>query len=397
MSLAERLYRMVLWLYPADHRQAYEEPMVQLARDLSRTARSQSQLQVFWLGLRLFKDGILNAGIEHLEMMKMANTRFTPASWLSVLLAAFPGLLIALTRRTIVPLAPLLNILGYLYLGILLLLPPIIWWRRRRFPVWVLLPAGLIVWLLTYLAGPLLARGINFLINPRFMWIHMETVAAVLNALLAGGLFVALLPKRRMPVSFWLIISLILLFNLIMAVFYSLDRYNERILLTGMITYFTGSGIGPIEGLLFVAAGLLAVRQHGVLAILVVIGGYSYMCGDSDYLWGSAIRDWPFLALYLAAVTFLYLVVVPVALLRARTRLGRVVAVFVPVVIFHLARLILPGLVNQAKFVMPLGDSVHSLNILLSLALAWVLYSEIDKASQAVEAEDRISVDSLPA
>jgi len=126
MSLAERLCRMLLWLYPAEHRRAYGGLMIQHARDLSRTARSQGRLQSARLGLRLLKDGVLNAGIEHLEVIKMANTRFKPLPWSSVLLAAYPSLLVALSRQTITPLAPTLAILGYLYLGILLLAPPVI-------------------------------------------------------------------------------------------------------------------------------------------------------------------------------------------------------------------------------------------------------------------------------
>jgi hypothetical protein len=168
-------------------------------------------------------------------------------------------------------------------------------------------------------------------------------------------------------------------------------------LLERIVWYLTLSGIGPTDGLLFVAAGLLAVRRHGVLAILVVIGGYAYMCFDSDYLWGSAIRDWPYIALYLIAITALYLVVTPVALLRARTSLGRAAAVFVPVAAFHLSRLIVPGLVIQGRLSLPWGDSVLSANVLLSLMLAWVLYSKIDHSIHPAEAEDKITADPLPA
>jgi hypothetical protein len=37
------------------------------------------------LGLRLFKDGIVNGGIEHMEVIMMANNRFKPVPWLSVI------------------------------------------------------------------------------------------------------------------------------------------------------------------------------------------------------------------------------------------------------------------------------------------------------------------------
>jgi Ca2+/H+ antiporter len=36
---------------------------------------------------------------------------------------------------------------------LLVLVPLIEWWRWRRYPVWILLPAGLLVWILTHLAG----------------------------------------------------------------------------------------------------------------------------------------------------------------------------------------------------------------------------------------------------
>ena len=111
----------------------------------------------------VLKDGIVNAGIEHMEAIMMANYRFKPVPWLSVLLASFPGLLVALSRRHAALLDPLLPILGYLYLGLLVLAMPIIWWKRRRFPVWALLPAGVLMWLLTYLVGTEISQQINSL------------------------------------------------------------------------------------------------------------------------------------------------------------------------------------------------------------------------------------------
>jgi hypothetical protein len=91
----------------------------------------------------------------------------------------------------------------------------------------------------------------------------------------------------------------------------------------------------------------------------------------------------------------MYLVVTPVALLRARTSLGKAAAVFIPVAAFHLGRLIVPGLVTQGMLSLPWGDSVLSANVLLNLALAWVLYSKIDAESQVAEEEDGIQAEPL--
>ena len=78
MTLAERIYQMLLWLYPAKHRRAYAEPMLQHARDLSRSARQRGSWHILVLCLSLLKDGIVNAGIEHLEASMMVNNRSKP-------------------------------------------------------------------------------------------------------------------------------------------------------------------------------------------------------------------------------------------------------------------------------------------------------------------------------
>lgn len=381
MTVAERMYRMLVWLYPAKHRQAYEQPMLQHARDLGRAARQRGRWHVAMLCWRLLKDGIINAAIEHLEVIKMANHRYTPVPWLSVILAALPGLLIALSRREAALLDPLLPILRYVYLGLLVLVTPIMWWQRRRFPVWALLPAGALIWVLTYVAGSELSRQVRSLTMFDLQWTGIETGITLINLVLGAALFVALLRGRRVPGFTWLVIGVIVSGHVLMAVLYSLAIYSGTEFFPGMVQYFTKSGIGPVEGLMLVAVGLLAARQHGVLAILVVVGGYSYMCMDSDYLFGHPLREWAGLSVYLAAVTISFLVVVPVALLRARTRLGRALAVFVPVVIFHVARLIVPLLVIQQPVKARLGDVVFSISIVLSLVLGWVLYGQVGEAS----------------
>ena len=46
MALAERIYRLLLRLYPAKHRKDYGEPMLQHARDLRRAAQQRGRWQV---------------------------------------------------------------------------------------------------------------------------------------------------------------------------------------------------------------------------------------------------------------------------------------------------------------------------------------------------------------
>jgi hypothetical protein len=164
-------------------------------------------------------------------------------------------------------------------------------------------------------------------------------------------------------------------------------------LLIGVIQYFTTSGIAPLEGLMLVAVCILFARQQGVLAVLIVVGGYSYMFADSDYLFGYPQRDWAWLATYFAGITLLYLVLVPVTLLRARTRLGRAQAVFVPLVIFHVLRITVPLLVIQEPIQVRPGEVVWTINILLSFGLAWVVYDVVGE----VQEEAKVENNALPA
>lgn len=396
MTLPEHVYRVLLWLFPAKHRQVYEELMLQHARDLSRAAQQRGCWHVVKLCTRLFIDGIANAGIEHMEAIMTANNRIKPAPWLIILLASLPGLLAVLFRWNPDLLRPVLPILGYFYLGLLLLVLPIIWWQRKRFPVWALLPAGALMWYLTYKAGTELSAQMNLFHRLDLKWIGRETGIALLSIVLIAVIFVVLLRGQRLPGSFWVVIGIIVFSNVIFATLYSLNVYGIDRLLPGMTQYFTTSGLGPLEGLMLVAVGMLAARQHGVLALLVIVGGYSYMFTDTDYLFGYPFREWMGLSAYFVTITILYLVVVPIAFLRARTRLGRVLAVFVPVVAFHVIRLSVPFLVIQQPIQLRPGEVIATINIMLSLILAWGLYSYFGDTSSDMQLNDSLEAYPLP-
>jgi hypothetical protein len=242
--------------------------------------------------------------------------------------------------------------------------------------VWALLPAGALVWILTYLVGTGLAELVNSLRVLDLKWMGVWTAITIIDFVLAAAIFVILLRGQRLPLSAWLILGIIIFGNALLAIFYSFVDYGAVQLKPGIFQYFTESGIGPVESLMLVAVGLLAARQHGVLAALVVVGGYYYMVADSDYLSGFRLREWTGLSAYLIGATIL-LLVVPVAILRTKSRLGRALAVFAPLVAFHVVRLTVPSLVLQQPLNMRSGEVIYSINILLSLVLAWVLYSHI--------------------
>jgi len=376
MTPAERLYRVLLWLYPPKHRRAFGQSMLQHARDLSRAARQHGRRHEAALCLRLLVDGITNALIEYWEAIMNAKVPYKPVPWLSVLLVAVPGLWVALSRRHADVLAPLLLLLGGACILLFAIGLPAMWWRNRRFPIWGLMFAGALAWFLTYWAGTRLSQQIW--LPYIFGW---ESGALPLNILLATLLFVILLRGQHLPAKVWVFVGFISLFNILGAIIYGSIQLENGLQMRELLPFLMASLALPAEGLMFVAVGLLAVRQHGVLALLVVIGGYSYMFMDTDYLFSSPVRDWTGLPLYFVTVSLLYLVLAPAALLRARTQPGRALAIFVPVVLFLVIRLVTPTLVTGRSITVLLpGDVGISLNILFVLIFAWILYNHLSGA-----------------
>jgi len=373
MTPAERIYRLLLWLYPAKHRQAYGPLMLQHARDLSRATRQRGRWHMAILCLRLMIDGITNAFVEHKEAIMTAHDTYKPVPWLIVFLAAVPGLWVALSRRHTDVLEPVLLVLGGGYILLFTLVLPVMWWRQRRFPVWGLMFAGTLAWFLTLWVGRALFQQVG--LPDIFGW---DLGVVILNLGLAAVLLVALLAGQRLPASVWIVLGIIGLINILGAIIYGSIELGEGFQLRELQRYMVASLALLAEGLMLVAVGLLAARQYGVLALLVVIGGYGYIFLDTDYLFGYPSRDWPGLALYLVTVSLLYLVLTPVGLLRAKTRRGRALAVFVPVVVFLVVRLAVPILITGRSFaVLRPGDTGMSLNVLLTLILAWFLYNHM--------------------
>jgi hypothetical protein len=395
MTLPERLYRALLWLYPAQHRRAYQEPMLQHARDLSRAAHRQGSWAVAMLYWRLFKDGIANAAVEHLEGNKMAHNRYQPVAWASVLLACIPGLLIALTRRNPAFLEPLWSTLISISMALFLIAIPGSWFSGRRFPVWGLLPAGMLTWFFAFIAGSWFARQVNALHPDVLRYMDSGTGIALVNILLAALIFAAVLRTVHLPGRVLLVFSVFLVGNLAIAVLYSLSIPGNAGLLPGFWQYFTVSDIGPVTGLMLVAVGLLAARKQGVLGMLVVIGGYGFMFLDSDYLLSYPAPEWVGIPAYLALMTVLFLVIVPAGLLRARTRLGRALAVFGPVVAFLVLRRIIPLVMSRQPLELSGGELIFSLNILLSLLLAWALYSHLGTQTSEAQPDSPVSLPDL--
>ncbi|MFO7664402.1 MAG: hypothetical protein R6X18_17665 [Chloroflexota bacterium] len=312
--------------------------------------------------------------------MKTRET-YDAVPWWSVLLAVVPGVWLALSRRTADELGLLLGIIGWAYLAILAIALPALWYRTRRFPVWALLPAGVLAWFALYL----LATGISSLAAPFSPFKALEVDIVLIQGLVAAVLLIVLLGGRRLPVAVWGLIALLFAVNLLVILFVIYP--TRQLPISDPIQLITVLG-GPVEGLMLLAVGLLAVRSHKVLALLVVLGGYGYLLSDTDYLFGYSLRNWSGLTPYLIAMVILYMVVTPVGFMRARSRLSRALALFVPVTAFAALRLVVPWLVVGSSVRTWPGDVLISVNLILVLATGWLMYDHLGTIQAEVPVDE---------
>jgi hypothetical protein len=320
-------------------------------------------------------------------MMK-PEERLEPYPWGSVLLAVIPGVLMAFSRRSADELGLLLGMLGWLYLAVLAITLPAIWYRTRRFPVWALLPAGVLAWFAIYLS----ATGVSALAPPFSPFKALEITIILIQGLVAAVLLMVLLRRRLLTVVIWGLIALLFIANLLVI---ALVVYPARQLPISEPLQLITALAGPVEGLMLLAVGLLAARSHKVLALLVVIGGYSYMLTDSDYLYGYQLRNWAGLTPYLIAMVVLFLVVTPAGFLRARRRTSRAIALFVPMGVFAALRLVVPRLVLGPSVHIWPGDILISANLMLVLAIGWLIYDHLGSIQVEAPVEEPILTPSI--
>ena len=370
MTPAETLYRALLRLYPEEHRQAYGKQMQQHARDLELAARERGRLTVAALYLRLIADSLANATSEQIYAFQASGGIITPVPWPGVLMAAIPGIWMALARRHSDLFGPALSIFAAVYFLLLVLGSAVQWRFSGKVSVWALGPICMVVRWLIYWIGINVTESSGLLDFP----VSSTAIILLLNLLLVVSIYATMLHGRRLPASALIVAGLMLLSGLLMA--YHLGQssaWSGRFLIERLL----GALFVPVEAFMLVALGLVAARKHTVLATLVVLGGFGAMFGDNDYLWGSPYRDWPGLPIYLAGMTFLLLVLTPALLLRARTRSGQALALLIPVTLFLAARTAVPAIVlGQAASFRP-GDALISATVLLGLIMGWVLYSHI--------------------
>lgn len=369
MSISERIYRLLLRLYPRQHRRHYGEPMITHFRDQLREAHRDGTLLTLWL--RTLIDVATTAPREHVESARMRNVY----PWPEVLLAILPGVLPLLLP----PQADRIERLVLLGLAATYLVVLGVYRKRNRPTAWVLPVLGL--------AGTYAVLWGFFLLLGEWRWFG-ENLPYPLIYLLPAAVVVLtkLIHHGNRP-------ALVLFGTLLLT--------SPGLLLwqgAGSRAAYTAALEAPALILLAAALGLPFAGRYGLLGALFVAGSAQWAIEFTiDPSLQIRFGTWPHLLSLLNTVTTL--VIIPLLALRAQSGRGRTLAILLPLATCLLFLVVLPPLVYTASpytaghvdiaavLEEAVRNTIYAAQILAGMAFVLSLYSRSRQGNVAVTSQ----------
>ena len=297
LRISRSLYARLLTLYPSQYRESYAVPMMQVFTDQCLSAYQEHGfwgIIRFWL--RIIPDLGYTALLEHFTaptarwglMEPVANT---PLPWKGVILILLPGLVYLVSQ-----IAQLTGQPWYLtvyYRGAFLLIIPvlIVWVVTRRFPIWGLIPVGLLYRLLQEIGYDLIvlhpaAFSSNLILNAILniaKWIRGDLlIFSLVTIPVIVFLAVRYLKENGFPRLFgvWLGIFLALCVTQLIIGMISISYFYQAnaipISFHEFWPMYKDSSAWDIYNLtsllLLVFLGTLFTRRHGFYAIFIMVG-----------------------------------------------------------------------------------------------------------------------------
>ncbi len=297
IETSRKFYALLLNLYPGEHRSGYAASMLQVFTDQCRAAyRQKGGLGLLFLWLRTLPDLGYSAIVEHISSPRaswglMEPVPNAPLPWKGVLLILLPGLVYLVSQVAQLTGQPWYMTVYYRAAFFLILPPVFVWIFTRRFPLWGLIPIGLLFRLVQEIGYQLITLHPGaFSSNPALQIILNVARTMETNPYIMGGIFTAVilllgwlfLRKRRPGRSFWLWAGAFLLVALAQCLLdlrwilpYTREMYPA--IDQGMAWEMFRSTIGWdlynfSAILLLVFLGTLFTRRHGMFSILILVG-----------------------------------------------------------------------------------------------------------------------------
>lgn len=355
VRLSAAVYRVLVSVYPPSHRRAYGALMVQLFQDMCRDTYERSGIRgLMQLWGRVLGDLLVSAPAAYLqtakEIIMTINRKITPMAWHEVALVIVPGILFGISRTysalwwpTLASFA-LVALLSFVALA-----------AQKHLPAWGLLVLGLLVNWALLTVGILAMEKLALMRVERSLYHLMVAILLWMVIIALGWKY-----KHAWHAPSWVLVLLALF-------------------VVGASVYGGFSVLSTIDLMLLpVALGLPLSQRHGALASLFVVGAYGLWLFDSDFISGYLLRDMTFYPVYAILLSWLFIGVAPLLLLRARSSRGQVVGLLSPIGIVLIVRTVIPWLARPDFHPLRIwiGDVLMSVFALLILLLAPVLYRQ---------------------
>lgn len=296
IETSRKLYAAFLSLYPREHRTEYGSSMLQVFTDQCRSAYTQKGfLSLLALWLRTLPDLGYTALLEHLTSPSatwglMEPVPNAPLPWKGVFLILLPGLVYLISQIAQLTGQPWYMTVYYRAAFFLIIPVLIVWAITRRFPLWGLIPVGLLYRLVqeigyqlivlhpdVFSGKPLLDQILNFaeLIQQELWLLITPVVLAILFLVWRYA------SQQKLSRNFWFWLGIYLLAVLIglseegRAILQNAQQIAPGLPVTQQKFYFEFIAhelYDTASFLLLVFIGTLFTCRHGFFAILLLVG-----------------------------------------------------------------------------------------------------------------------------
>jgi len=301
-----------------------------------------------------------------------------PLSWNMALLAIIPGLLATVGLVST-------DFSAWMLVGLILLAAFLVsayWWNNRQLPAWSLMAAGMLASVGLTIASGMISGLAALLVGKSANVLVLLVLCATLVALLGFSM-----RARRVSLLVWVLFAVVVVCQLGVRVKY--------FVLFGVSWSVAGQWLNislyavVIALLLPVALGLCLAQRYGLSTMLFVIGmiyvGFQILI-DVNHKVSDQIGGTLGFVAYKALIPLLFTVIAPLWFLRARSPRSRVGGVLALVGLAVILDLVVVGLSygGDLPLIIWISFIPYTISVLLTLALAYLLYRESRKCPTPV-------------
>jgi hypothetical protein len=295
---SRKLFVFLLNLYPQEHRTGYAACMQQVFVDQCRSAYQEKGIfGLVLLWLRTLPDLGYTAMLEHITSPRatwglMEPVPNAPLPWKGVFLILLPGLVYLVSQIAQLTGQPWYLVVYYRAAFFLILPVLAVWIITRRFPIWGLIPLGLLFKLIQEIGYQLVVLHPEvFSVNPLLNFILITAKQVQMNPLIPAGLMavaililaIYYLRNHKPSNGFWIWGGLYFLLAIIkegmFLIIWSWDYLNgnQGIIPWNEMWTMIFSNVqwdlyNLIAFLFLIFIGTLFTRRHGFFAILILVG-----------------------------------------------------------------------------------------------------------------------------